>query len=87
MTTHEKRGAVLFFGKAGCVSCHRVDGNSNEMFSDFREHVLGVPQVFPQFGVNTGNFIFSGPPRTRTLAARAFRRSGRSPQVPHVAAA
>jgi cytochrome c peroxidase len=61
MTDREKRGAVLFFGNAGCVSCHRVDGNSNEMFSDFREHVLGVPQVFPQFGGNTGNFIFSGP--------------------------
>jgi cytochrome c peroxidase len=60
MTSAEKRGALLFFGKANCVSCHRVDGNSNEMFSDFKEHVLGVPQVFPSFGVNTGNFPFSG---------------------------
>ncbi|HYB97305.1 MAG TPA: hypothetical protein VEC39_20200, partial [Vicinamibacterales bacterium] len=34
---------------------------SNEMFSDFKEHVVGVPQVFPSFGVNTGNVIFSGP--------------------------
>ena len=61
MSDSEKRGALLFFGKANCVSCHRVDGNSNEMFSDFQEHVVGVPQVFPTFGVNTGNFIFSGP--------------------------
>jgi cytochrome c peroxidase len=61
MSTSEKRGAVLFFGKAGCVSCHRVDGKSNEMFSDFQEHVVGVPQVFPQLGWGTGNFIFSGP--------------------------
>jgi len=61
MTASEKRGALLFFGKANCVSCHRVDGNSNEMFSDFKEHVLGVPQVFPTFGVNTGNFMFAGP--------------------------
>lgn len=61
MTDSEKRGALLFFGKANCASCHRVDGKSNEMFSDFKEHVLGVPQVFPQFGVNTGDFIFSGP--------------------------
>jgi cytochrome c peroxidase len=60
MTDSEKRGALLFFGKANCVSCHRVDGNSNEMFSDFKEHALGVPQVFPSFGVNTGNFPFSG---------------------------
>ena len=60
MSDSEKRGALLFFGRANCVSCHRVDGNSNEMFSDFKEHVLGVPQVFPSFGVNTGNFPFSG---------------------------
>jgi cytochrome c peroxidase len=61
MSEAEKRGALLFFGKANCASCHRVDGNSNEMFSDFKEHVVGVPQVFPAFGANTGNFIFSGP--------------------------
>ena len=61
MSESEKRGALLFFGKANCASCHRVDGNSNEMFSDFKEHVLGVPQVFPSFGANTGNFIFAGP--------------------------
>ena len=28
--------ALLFFGKAGCVGCHAVAGNSNEMFSDFK---------------------------------------------------
>ena len=61
MTDSEKRGALLFFGKAGCVSCHRVDGSSNEMFSDFQNHVAGVPQVFPTFGLDTGNFPFSGP--------------------------
>ena len=61
LSTSEKRGALVFFGKANCVSCHKVDGKSNEMFSDFKEHVLGVPQVFPQFGVATGNFIFAGP--------------------------
>lgn len=61
MTASEKRGALLFFGKANCVSCHKVDGKSNEMFSDFKEHVVGVPQIFPSFGVNTGNVIFAGP--------------------------
>lgn len=61
MSDAEKRGGLLFFGKANCASCHRVDGNSNEMFSDFQEHVVGVPQIFPNFGVNTGNFPFSGP--------------------------
>jgi cytochrome c peroxidase len=47
MTASQKRGALLFFGKAGCVDCHAVSGQSNEMFSDFREHVIGVPQIFP----------------------------------------
>jgi cytochrome c peroxidase len=60
MTDSQKRGALLFFGKAGCVSCHRVAGPSNEMFSDFAEHVIGVPQVAPVFGVGTGNVLFAG---------------------------
>ena len=47
LTDQEKRGALLFFGEAGCVSCHSVSGESNEMFSDFREHVLAVPQLAP----------------------------------------
>src|SRR4030095_1038321 len=53
----QKRGAVLFFGRAGCVQCHAVSGESNEMFSDFREHVTAVPQVSPAFG----NVTFDGP--------------------------
>jgi cytochrome c peroxidase len=56
MTVSEKRGAVLFFGRAGCVGCHQVSGRSNEMFSDFREHVIGVPQVAP----SDGNVRFDG---------------------------
>src|SRR5688572_17851943 len=39
LTPSQKRGAALFFGRAGCVACHAVAGASNEMFSDFREHV------------------------------------------------
>jgi cytochrome c peroxidase len=61
MTTEEKRGALLFFGDAGCVSCHAVAGNANEMFSDFKERVIGVPQIAPSFGVGQGNVIFAGP--------------------------
>ena len=57
MSAEEKHGAVLFFGRAGCVGCHSVSGQSNEMFSDFREHVIGVPQVAPSFG----NVTFDGP--------------------------
>jgi cytochrome c peroxidase len=61
MTAEEKRGALLFFGKAGCVSCHAVAGKSNEMFSDFQERVIGVPQIAPFFGAGQGNVIFEGP--------------------------
>lgn len=57
LTLDEKRGALLFFGRAGCVSCHSVAGESNEMFSDFQDHVIGVPQIAPQ---NTNN-TFDGP--------------------------
>jgi cytochrome c peroxidase len=53
----EKRGALLFFGDAGCVQCHSVSGRSNEMFSDFREHTIGVPQVTPLITNNA----FDGP--------------------------
>ena len=61
MTLPEKKGALLFFGAAGCVQCHAVGGRSNEMFSDFDMHVVGVPQIAPRFGVGMGNMIFDGP--------------------------
>ncbi len=57
MTDDEKRGALLFFGSANCVSCHAVSGQSNEMFSDFQQHVAGIPQTAPTFG----NVVFDGP--------------------------
>ena len=61
MTVAQKRGALLFFGKARCVGCHAVGGGSNEMFSDFLPHRIGGPQVAPAFGPGTGNVIFDGP--------------------------
>jgi cytochrome c peroxidase len=61
MTHSEKRGALLFFGKANCVTCHAVAGGYNEMFTDFKNRVVGVPQIAPYFGVGTGNMIFDGP--------------------------
>jgi cytochrome c peroxidase len=63
MTTEEKRGGLIFFGKGRCSQCHAVGGGSNEMFSDFKMHVVGVPQIAPDFGVGLGNVIFDGPGR------------------------
>lgn len=57
MSRVEKRGALLFFGKANCVQCHSVSGLSNEMFSDFQQHVAGIPQIAPALG----NVTFDGP--------------------------
>ena len=57
LSTSEKKGAILFFGRAGCVACHAVTGKSNEMFSDFRQHVAGIPQIAPSLG----NVTFDGP--------------------------
>jgi len=57
MTEDEKRGALIFFGSGNCVSCHAVSGQSNEMFSDFHQHVAGIPQIAPL----VGNVTFDGP--------------------------
>ena len=57
MTEDEKRGALIFFGSGNCVSCHAVSGQSNEMFSDFHQHVAGIPQIAPSLG----NVTFDGP--------------------------
>jgi cytochrome c peroxidase len=57
LTDEQKKGALLFFGKARCVDCHKVSGSANEMFSDFSQHVIGVPQIAPA----VGNVPFDGP--------------------------
>jgi cytochrome c peroxidase len=57
LTDDQKKGALLFFGTARCVECHKVSGESNEMFSDFAPHVIGVPQIVPV----VTNVSFNGP--------------------------
>ena len=61
MNEAQKRGALIFFGKGRCSQCHSVGGESNEMFSDFKMHVIGVPQIAPEFGIGKGNVLFDGP--------------------------
>ncbi|AUX26100.1 hypothetical protein SOCEGT47_066590 [Sorangium cellulosum] len=61
MTLEQKRGALLFFGEAGCVGCHAVSGASNEMFSDFEQHAIGVPQIVPTDDPALSNVAFDGP--------------------------
>jgi cytochrome c peroxidase len=57
LTDEQKSGALIFFGRARCVECHQVSGSSNEMFSDFTQHVIAVPQIAPV----AGNVSFDGP--------------------------
>jgi cytochrome c peroxidase len=63
LTEAQKRGALIFFGRGRCASCHAVSRGSNEMYSDFEAHVVGVPQIAPGFGVGLGNVVFDGPGR------------------------
>jgi cytochrome c peroxidase len=57
LDNYEKRGALLFFGKAGCAQCHAVSGSSHQMFTDFQEHAIAVPQLVP----TVTNNAFDGP--------------------------
>lgn len=77
MTGQQKRGALLFFGKAQCVRCHAVAGSTsagfaNEMFSDFLERDIGVPQLAPTFGAGKGNVIFDGPGENEDFGREEF---------------
>ncbi len=70
MTAAEKRGALVFFGEGKCVTCHATKGKSNEMFSDFENHVAGIPQLAPFFGVGTSNMIYDGPGENEDFGAQ-----------------
>jgi cytochrome c peroxidase len=83
----EKRGALLFFGKAGCISCHSTSGTSNEMFTDFKEHAIAVPQLVPRVTNNQ----FDGPEATEDFGREDFtgnpadRYAFRTPSLRNVA--
>jgi cytochrome c peroxidase len=83
----EKRGALFFFGKAGCVQCHSVSGASHEMFTDFRTHAISVPQLVP---ASTNN-VFDGPAanedfgREDATGDAADRYAFRTPSLRNVA--
>jgi cytochrome c peroxidase len=87
MAAAAKRGALLFFGTAGCERCHSVGGGSNEMFTDFRMHAIAVPQLVPE---ETNN-AFDGPAanedfgREDFTGARADRYAFRTPSLRNVA--
>ena len=61
LTQSEKRGAMLFFGKANCASCHR-----GPSFNAMNFYALGVNDLWEVGGVNTG------PDDTRNLGRGGF---------------
>lgn len=48
MTDQQKRGAVLFFGKLGCATCHSEANLGSNTF-----HALGVKDLFENGGLKT----------------------------------
>ncbi len=54
-----KRGAILFYGKANCSSCH-----SGNLMSDQQAHNIGVPQIGPGKGraepLDVGRYLETG---------------------------
>jgi cytochrome c peroxidase len=68
LTDDQKRGAILFFGRAMCGECHIVRGYANEMFSDFETHVLAVPQLVP----TTTNVTYDGPGANEDFGVERF---------------
>ena len=86
MRSTERRSTARCCSSArpAACACHAVSGASNEMFSDFREHVIGVPQIVP----SRDERRLRRPGRERGLRPRAVHgRPGRPLQVPHLAAA
>ena len=76
-----KRGALLFYGSAGCASCH-----SGDMGTDSGFHNVGIPQFGPGKGdgvvVNGGSDDFG---RARVTNADADRYKFRTPTMVNVA--
>src|SRR5207248_2198063 len=51
-----------------CIGCHSTSGKSNEMFTDFKEHAIAVPQLVPQVTNNQ----FDGPGATEDFGREDF---------------
>lgn len=65
MTNEQKEGAILFFGKAGCASCHNGPNLANMEFHALGMEDLYGPTVFntnPNDPVNRGRESFTSRP-------------------------
>lgn len=79
LSTQAKRGAILFYGKAGCARCH-----SGSLMTDQKFHNRVVPQVGPGKGDGEdGTWDFG---RERVTGDPADRFRFRTPPLRNVAA-
>lgn len=65
LTDAQKRGAMVFFGRASCDSCH-----SGPLLTNFSTHNLGIPQFGPGRGNGTGTEDFGFENTTGNAANR-----------------
>jgi cytochrome c peroxidase len=65
-----KRGAVLFFSKAGCITCH-----NGEHLTNFTYHNIGVPQI-GQDDQGRDNYRFRVPPLRNVGVTAPYMHSG-----------
>lgn len=78
LSEQEKRGAILFFGEAGCGRCH-----GGPLLSDFEFHNRAVPQLGPGKGDGPGGLFDFG--RGRETGRTADRFKFRTPPLRNVA--
>ncbi|MDX1478742.1 MAG: cytochrome c peroxidase [Saprospiraceae bacterium] len=85
LTEQQKRGAVLFFGKANCASCH-----SGNLMTDQEHHNIGIPQFGPgkddaapldvgryaETGADTDKFAFRTPPLRNVAVTAPYMHNG-----------
>ncbi len=76
LSNEAKRGALLFFGDAGCAQCH-----TGNLFTDQQAHDIGVPQVGPGKGAEAPQDFGRG----RETGQQADRYAFRTPPLRNVA--
>ena len=75
MIVPEKEGALIFFGKGKCLACHTSRGQSNEMFSDFRDaQYRRLRGIAPDIRRRQGQRDLRGARRGRGFRPRADYR-------------
>jgi len=76
LSDEAKRGAMLFFGDAGCAQCH-----SGNLFTDQKAHDVGSPQVGPGKGAESPQDFGRG----RETGEAGDRYAFRTPPLRNVA--